>query len=79
MVLQWTDQCKTMNEPENREKVMFRNTYLCFCLQIPSKESNHSLGDFFTISTWMQHGEEKKDGHKEHILCNSDGDSKYSC
>ena len=53
--------------------------HLCFCLQIPSKESNHSLGDFFTISTWMQHGEEKKDGHKEHILCNSDGDSKYSC
>jgi len=44
----------------------------CFC-QVPSENSNHTLGKFFTIATWMQHGLEKKDGHKEHILCNSDG------
>jgi len=44
--------------------------------QVPSEHSNHTLGDFFSLSLWMSHGEEKKDGHKEHILCNSDGDGK---
>lgn len=43
-------------------------------VKVPSEQSNHILGDFFTIATWMQHGQEKKDGHKEHVLCNADGD-----
>ena len=44
--------------------------------QVPSGESNHVLSEFFTIATWMNHGDEKKDGHKEHLLCNADGDGK---
>ncbi|XP_067946088.1 calsyntenin-1-like [Watersipora subatra] len=43
-------------------------------VNVPSGESNHVLSEFFTIATWMNHGDEKKDGHKEHLLCNADGD-----
>jgi len=47
-------------------------------IEIPSTKLNHTLDSHFTISTWMKHEQdpedETKNGAKEHILCNTDGE-----
>jgi calsyntenin 1 len=50
-------------------------------IEIPSDKLDFSLGNTFTVSTWMKHSEEEADekteSHgdpKEHIMCHSDGE-----
>ena len=49
---------------------------------VPEGHADHTLGEHFTVMTWMKHtfpvkteGSQKK-GSKENILCMSDGDGK---
>jgi len=47
-------------------------------IEVPNDTFNHTLGNHFTISTWMKHEEDPEDdsehGRKEHILCDGDGE-----
>ena len=48
-------------------------------IEVPQSKLNFDLGKSFTLSTWMKHesnGDDDlaKHGHKEHIVCHSDGD-----
>jgi len=55
-------------------------------IEIPSAKLDFNLGSTFTVSTWMKHMEEievNENTHphgdpKEHILCHSDGEGKFS-
>jgi hypothetical protein len=44
-------------------------------IEVPVTKMEPSLGEHFTISTWMKHEEDAANaGNKEHILCHSDGE-----
>jgi len=74
----WTHELPTDDGHESDQIFAFdgRTT----ALEIPVMTMEPTLGDKFTISTWMKH-EEGKDsdevvpkGAKEHIICHSDGE-----
>jgi len=73
----WTKDLPTDDGQESDQIFAFdgRTT----AIEVPPSKLKFDLGASFTLSTWMKHdaSDDKdfsKHGHKEHIVCHSDGD-----
>ena len=73
---QWTKDLSTDDGAESDQIFYFDGK--SNAIEVPPTKFKSTLQEHWTISTWMKHDENPDAPEdKEHLMCNSDGESKY--